>query len=154
MQFKSLLSKLPKEEKEDRNIEILSVIKVEDVSIKEDDELYITYGVKDSDKISTIELNNLEIFIDGKVYNFDLDLIDIEGLRDIFQGKNNKVIHSAKNLYTILRKHNIDLNNVIFDTEIEEKVILFDLDKMERIILNILSNIIFNLNRLAKTRRF
>lgn len=29
---------------------------------------------------------------------------------------------------------------VIFDTEIEEKVILFDLDKMERIILNILSN--------------
>jgi signal transduction histidine kinase len=31
---------------------------------------------------------------------------------------------------------------VIFDTEIEEKVILFDLDKMERIILNILSNAI------------
>lgn len=29
---------------------------------------------------------------------------------------------------------------VIFDTEIEEKIISFDLDKMERIILNILSN--------------
>ena len=44
-------------------------------------------------------------------------------LRDIFQGKNNKVIHSAKNLYTILRKHNIDLNNVTFDTEIAAYII-------------------------------
>lgn len=123
LQFKSLLSKLPKEEKEDRNIEVLSVTKVEDISINEDDELYITYGVKDSDKISTIELSNLEIFIDGKVYNFNLDLIDIEGLKDIFQGENNKIIHSSKNLYTILRKHNIDLNNVIFDTEIAAYII-------------------------------
>ncbi|MCG4735295.1 hypothetical protein L0M92_16960, partial [Casaltella massiliensis] len=29
---------------------------------------------------------------------------------------------------------------VIFDTDVEEKIISFDLDKMERIILNILSN--------------
>lgn len=31
---------------------------------------------------------------------------------------------------------------IIFDTEVEEKIMLFDLDKMERIILNLLSNAI------------
>lgn len=40
--------------------------------------------------------------------------------------------------------------NIIFDTDIEEKVIGFDLDKMERIILNLLSNAV-KFNRKGKT---
>lgn len=40
--------------------------------------------------------------------------------------------------------------NIIFDTDVEEKIIGFDLDKMERIVLNLLSNA-FKFNRKGKS---
>ncbi|MCG4720317.1 histidine kinase, partial [Bacteroides intestinalis] len=40
--------------------------------------------------------------------------------------------------------------DIIFDTDVEEKVIGFNLDKMERIVLNLLSNA-FKFNRKGKT---
>lgn len=45
----------------------------------------------------------------------------------------------CQSIVEFAKTKNID---IVFDTEIEEKIIMFDLDKMERIILNILSNAI------------
>lgn len=57
--------------------------------------------------------------------------------------ENNDIVFIIENIVTSIVDYveNKDIN-ITFDTEIEEKVMAFDLDAMERIILNLLSNAI------------
>lgn len=55
--------------------------------------------------------------------------------------ENNDIVSFVENISMSVadftKQNNIDL---IFDTDVEEKIMAFDLEKLERIILNLLSN--------------
>ena len=55
--------------------------------------------------------------------------------------QNNDIVHVVENIVSSIVVYVKSKNiSIIFDTEIEERVMAFDLDAMERIILNLLSN--------------
>ena len=58
-----------------------------------------------------------------------------------YHSKNNDIVSFIENISMSVaefaKQNNIDL---IFDTDVEEKIMAFDLEKLERIILNLLSN--------------
>lgn len=147
LQFNSLLEKLPKatvEEVEVVSCEIINITSKEMLNIIEtiDENVFITYEVSGSELYSKIKLEILNIYNNGKIYriklkniveiNSLLDLsdnakevdiaelsdIEITDLKSFFQGDIRKVIHNAKPLYTVLIKNTIEINNLIFDTEI------------------------------------
>ncbi|MDV3428517.1 MAG: DNA polymerase I [Bacillota bacterium] len=121
LEFRSLLSKLPSENKK---IETESeCIKISDLDrIKEiiEGSIFINYLISDENVLSKMKLNKLYLGIKDKVYILDLnDETDIKPLKDVFEDeKINKTAHNMKNLLTSLRKLDIDMKGQLFDTNI------------------------------------
>lgn len=121
LEFRSLLSKLPSEDKK---------IEVESENIKSSDldmikgeiggSIFINYQISDESVLSKMKLNKLYLGIKDKVYVIDLNKeADIKALKGIFEDeKINKTAHNMKNLLTSLRKLGIDMKGQLFDTNI------------------------------------
>ena len=87
---------------------------------------YITYTVINKEKYSKIQLENMYIYNEDLVYiiRFSELLknhkeIAVKSLKDLMENeKLKKVIHNSKDLLTILKKLDINIENFIFDTQI------------------------------------
>lgn len=137
LQFKSLLSKInylcpdeeknSKEDEEDaqyKNITTISDLELLITSFKEDI-IYILFNVMDSGTFSKQRLDKIYINFKEEIYMIHLESLYEENiektitlLRDILENPNiKKVTHSAKYSYSSLVKVGINLQGVIFDTE-------------------------------------
>lgn len=133
LQMKTMVDKLPKSNEEVIEDEDL----VEIVNIETSEELlnlskslneicYITYKTSSNFKYSEVELSNMYLSCEDKVYLIDFkELYNLNSneaylaLKSIMENKNlKKVIHDAKLLITILNKLNIYINSFDFDTAI------------------------------------
>lgn len=57
--------------------------------------------------------------------------------------KNDNIIKIIEDIILLIVEYvNLKNINVVFDMEIEEKIIVFDVEKIERIMLNLLLNVI------------
>lgn len=90
--------------------------------------------------IQRISINTLRIL---KISNNFIDLTNIQSGNMEYKPKNHDIVNTIESICEDINKYkkfkNID---IIFDTEIEEKIISFDKIKLERIILNLISNAI------------
>lgn len=137
LQFKSLLSKIDylcpdeeknsKEDEEDaqyKNITTISDLELLITSFKEDI-IYILFNVIDSGTFSKQRLDKIYINFKEEIYMIHLESLYEENrektitlLRDILENPNTKkVTHSAKYSYSSLVKVGVNLQGVIFDTE-------------------------------------
>lgn len=134
LQFKSLLSKIdhlsPDEEKEDKedaqykNITTISDVEFLITSFKEDI-IYIMFNVIDPGVFSKQRLDKIYINFKEEIYMIHLESLYEENrektitlLRDILENPNiKKVTHSTKYSYSSLVKVGVNLQGVIFDTE-------------------------------------
>jgi len=121
LEFRSLLSKLPSEDKkieaESENIKISDLNKIKE---KIHGSVFITYQISDENVLSKMRLNRLYLGIKDKVYILDLNEgTDIEPLKDILEDEEiSKTAHKMKNLLTSLRKLGIAMKGQLFDTNI------------------------------------
>lgn len=78
-----------------------------------------------------------------KLINNIIDLSSMESGFYNLNFRNGNIIEIVENIVDSIRDYaqNLELS-IIFDTEVEEKVMAFDDDKMERILLNLISNAI------------
>ena len=84
--------------------------------------------------------------VDNLIDSTKLTYEDVE-----FNPKNYDIVNFVESICDSVSDFaNQNEMDIIFDTDVEEKVIGFDLDKMERIVLNLLSNA-FKFNRKGKT---
>jgi DNA polymerase-1 len=137
LQFKSLLSKIDhlspdeeknnKEDEEDaqyKNITTISDIELLITSFKEDI-IYILFNVIDPGVFSKQRLDKIYINFKEEIYMIHLESLYEENrekaitlLRDILENPNiKKVTHSTKYSYSSLVKVGVNLQGVIFDTE-------------------------------------
>jgi DNA polymerase-1 len=137
LQFKSLLSKIDhlspdeeknnKEDEEDaqyKNITTISDIELLITSFKEDI-IYILFNVIDPGVFSKQRLDKIYINFKEEIYMIHLENLYEENrekaitlLRDILENPNiKKVTHSTKYSYSSLVKVGVNLQGVIFDTE-------------------------------------
>lgn len=90
--------------------------------------------------IQRISINTLRIL---KISNNFIDLTNIQAGNMEYNPQNYDIVNTIESICEDINKYkkfkNIDL---IFDTEIEEKVVSFDKIKLERVILNLISNAI------------
>ncbi|MCC3868882.1 sensor histidine kinase [Terrisporobacter mayombei] len=78
-----------------------------------------------------------------KLVNNLIDTTKIDGGNFTYNPQNHDIISFVENIcMSVSQFVNMNNMNIIFDTDMEEKIISFDLDNMERIILNLLSNAI------------
>ncbi|EQB90232.1 signal transduction histidine kinase [Clostridium punense] len=74
------------------------------------------------------------------------NIVDINKLEEnnlVINPSNNDIVKVVEDItLSVVEYTRLKNINVIFDTEVEEKIIAFDIDMMERIILNLLSNAI------------
>lgn len=90
--------------------------------------------------IKIIRQNSLRLL---KLVNnlIDSTKIDSEYLDLVYE--NGDIVYFVEQVFNSIEEYSTSKNiDIIFDTEMEEKIIAFDMDKMERIILNLLSNAI------------
>lgn len=143
LQFKNLFNKLPETkghqeeiiEKQEESIIIEKTLNLDEYDVKEisteeqcekitldqDDDVYITYGIDDYNVLSKMELSKLVIAQGNKVYSIDFLSLNSACKVNLLSNLNscgNLIIHNAKPYYTYMRKCGIDPNQVIFDTEI------------------------------------
>lgn len=137
LQFKSLLSKIDhlspdeeknnKEDEEDaqyKNITTISDVELLITSFKEDI-IYILFNVIDPGVFSKQRLDKIYINFKEEIYMIHLESLYEENrekaitlLRDILENPNiKKVTHSTKYSYSSLVKVGVNLQGVIFDTE-------------------------------------
>ncbi|MGL5346174.1 MAG: PAS domain-containing sensor histidine kinase [Peptostreptococcaceae bacterium] len=78
-----------------------------------------------------------------KLVNNLIDSTKIDSGNFVYSPKNQDVVSFVENICTSVVEF-VERNNleIIFDTDTEEKIVGFDLDHMERIILNLISNAI------------
>ena len=70
-----------------------------------------------------------------------IDITKIDAGHFYIQMQNNDIVNVVENIVSSIVDYIESKNiSIVFDTEIEEKVMAFDADAMERIILNLLSN--------------
>ena len=130
LQFKTLVEKIPAGEKQEEINEAIEINYIEDSSSLKKclkavkDTVYINYEVSSASVFSKCEVDKFYMFSEGKNYLIDLTKLswkeEVEKqLRDFFENSAiKKVGHDLKQLFTILKKHNIELKGVIFDTNI------------------------------------
>lgn len=74
------------------------------------------------------------------------NIVDINKLEEnnlVINPSNNDIVKVVEDItLSVVEYTSLKNINVVFDTEVEEKIIAFDIDMMERIILNLLSNAI------------
>lgn len=93
-----------------------------------------------TDILKLININSLRIL---KLSNNFIDLTSIQGGYSDFNPRNNDIVSFTElicdkiNMYRKFK----DIT-LVFDTNVEEKIISFDTDKIERVILNLISNAI------------
>lgn len=133
LQMKSMIDKLPKGEDEintvEEEIEVNYVRDIEALKILEDNiksELFITYDILNKEKYSLMEVNEIYLESDDKVYLVELKNI-LEGnqnealssIKNIMENDNiKKIIHDGKALVTAMSKYNIEIKGFEFDTAI------------------------------------
>ena len=72
-----------------------------------------------------------------------IDITKIDAGHFFIQMQNNDIVNVVENIVSSIVDYVESKNiSIVFDTEIEERVMAFDADAMERIILNLLSNAI------------
>lgn len=137
LQMKSLLSKLGDDDDEEVKDDGLAIEKINSceamkkVLAEEKDISYITYTTLDASLYSKIELDKL--IVGGKDASKEIILSEIfkedkedalKILKDYMENEEiKKVIHDCKALITVLKKHNIELKALEFDTAIAAYII-------------------------------
>lgn len=90
--------------------------------------------------LSIIHQNGLRLL---KLINNLIDTTKIDSGQFSYNPQNYDIVSFVENICTsVIDFVEINNLNLIFDTNVEEKVIAFDLDNMERVILNLISNAI------------
>jgi len=107
----------------------------------------INYYIKSSESIDKMKLRKL---IDIQTQNCNRLLRLVNNLIDItkIDTSNFKLVYTKCNIVEIVEQITMSVVeyiktkgiNIIFDTDVEEKIVMCDLDAIERIILNLLSN--------------
>ncbi|KKY02989.1 hypothetical protein VN21_00240 [Paraclostridium benzoelyticum] len=103
---------------------------------------------RDDKYLNIIKQNGYRLLklVDNLIDSTKLTYEDVE-----FNPKNYDIVNFVESICDSVSDFaNQNEMDIIFDTDVEEKVIGFDLDKMERIVLNLLSNA-FKFNRKGKT---
>ena len=104
--------------------EIKDFCKLKEVYSTIKDSIYLIFNLKNAEKYSTIEIEQILMSINNKNYILNMkELINdsncIEILRELFESYNiKKYSYSVKNAITALRKLDIEFNNIKFDIEI------------------------------------
>lgn len=102
---------------------------------------------RDDKYLNIIKQNGYRLLklVDNLIDSTKLTYEDVE-----FNPKNYDIVNFVESICDSVSDFaNQNEMDIIFDTDVEEKVIGFDLDKMERIVLNLLSNA-FKFNRKGK----
>lgn len=97
------------------------------------------------DILNIININSLRIL---KLSDNFIELTNIQNGNIHFNSKNDDIVRVVESICDDINKYK-KFNDItlIFDTNIEEKVISFDRDKIEKVILNLISNAIkFNIH--------
>lgn len=142
LEFKSLLTQLedneePQENEESKNSKDVEKVDVEyeEISTLEDfsklaesikGTIYLQFEFKNAAVFSKADFNKIYLRYEDKVYVIYIENIEKENksqliapLERIFsEDKIEKICHDAKMAYVVLRKNNIELKNLIFDTKI------------------------------------
>lgn len=120
LEFRSLLSKLPSEDKKiEADSESIKLSDLEKIKKDAGSGIYINYKITDENVFSKMKLTGLYLSIGDKVYILDLNEEDLKPLKDILEDeKINKTAHNMKNLLTVLRKSGLEMKGQLFDTNI------------------------------------
>ena len=133
LEMKTLITKIEglegntEEEGEELKVdfeEIKDFCKLKEVYSTIKDSIYLIFNLKNAEKYSTIEIEQILMSINNKNYILNMkELINDSNcvgiLRELFESYNiKKYSYSVKNAITALRKLDIEFNNIKFDTEI------------------------------------
>lgn len=138
LQFKSLLSKFENlsedgtEITKKQNEEVVDFKIIDDIKALSDfvsnisEKIFFKFYLEDTSNFSKLNVKNISILVDEKVYILDCDkLIEeskvefIDNMKKVFGNKNvEKITHGIKYGYTAFLKLGIDLDLVDFDVEI------------------------------------
>ncbi len=98
----------------------------------------IKHPFKLNDYIKTIKKNTFRLL---RLFNNILDITNVDAGFANLNLKPHNIIKVIEDISLSVKEHLINQRiNLIFDTEIEEKYVNVDVDKMERIMLNLISN--------------
>lgn len=90
--------------------------------------------------IHRININTLRIL---KISNNFIDLTNIKSGNIYYNPQNYDIINVIESMCTDINNYKKFKNiNIIFDTEVEERIVTFDKIKLERIMINLISNAI------------
>ena len=131
LEMKTLINKIDglenNEEEEEITIDYTEIKTLDGLNkfYKEiENNIYLTFSLKNIERYSTIEIEKVFIASNNKNYILDIkelleDESSIEILRDLFSREDiKKSSYSVKNAITALRKLNIEFNGIEFDLEI------------------------------------
>ncbi|QAA33955.1 DNA polymerase I [Clostridium manihotivorum] len=129
LQMKTLLDKIPEAEGEEKSgadseVDFKKINSVEELKAAIDSlekEVYFTFNLDGISKYSLLTIKDIFISDGEKNYEIVFDAINdkngIEVLRQFFENEDiKKVSHDVKNFLTALRKLDIDMKGLIFDT--------------------------------------
>ncbi|NLP29174.1 MAG: PAS domain S-box protein [Clostridia bacterium] len=115
---------------------IMGIVQLQDQAYKTDDLNMIKESYKKYNQV--IKQNCYRLL---KMINNLLDITKIEAGYLNLNLENKDIVSAVENTtMSVVDYAKLRGVNIIFDTDIEEKIMAFDLDYMERIILNLLSN--------------
>lgn len=115
---------------------IMGIVQLQDQAYKTDDLNMIEESYKKYNQV--IKQNCYRLL---KMINNLLDITKIEAGYLNLNLENKDIVSAVENTtMSVVDYAKLRGVNIIFDTDIEEKIMAFDLDYMERIILNLLSN--------------
>ncbi|NYC95113.1 DNA polymerase-1 [Clostridium acetobutylicum] len=139
LQFKSIIEKIPslnvEAEKSDFVVEYNLIDEFpkfhELFSAIKDTEIYMSYSIGNGELYSKIYIDTIFMKVEEKTYIVDLKKIIeqnredvLKDLKEFFENKKiAKIIHDSKNMYTVLMKNGIKIENLAFDTAIAEYLI-------------------------------
>ncbi|KHD35101.1 DNA polymerase I [Clostridium acetobutylicum] len=139
LQFKSIIEKIPslnvEAEKSDFVVEYSLIDEFskfhELFSAIKDIEVYMSYSIGNGELYSKIYIDTIFMKVEEKTYIVDLKKIieenredALKDLKEFFENKKiAKIIHDSKNMYTVLMKNGIKIENLAFDTAIAEYLI-------------------------------
>ena len=96
--------------------------------------------IKSKSYLRTMKKNCLRII---RLINNFLDTTKLEAGSIKLNKRNDDIVYTIENIVQSVAIYLKDKNiNIIFDTDVEEKIMSFDKDTIERILLNLLSNAI------------
>ena len=129
LQMPTVLKKLELEEDsiEDQSIQYTKVNSYSDIKNLEDsikDKIFITFNLKDEEVYSKLSIEDIFIFIENENYIISYEILKEDKevfslIKGILENQDiKKISNNIKNALTALRKENINLKNLYFDTAI------------------------------------